>query len=50
MPGGAHRFLKEQINIVKESILKNYESLKNISIDDLLLNRNQKFLNITKEN
>ena len=50
MPGGAHRFLKEQINFVKESILKNYESLKKISMDDLLLNRNQKFLNITKEN
>jgi len=50
IPGGAHRFLKEQINFVKESILKNYESLKKISMDDLLLNRNQKFLNITKEN
>ena len=45
--GGAHRFANEQFQLVKESILKNFESLKKFSINDLVKNRNNKYLNIT---
>ena len=46
--GGAHRFVDEQIVIVKKSILKNFEVLKKINSNDLVNFRNEKFLNITK--
>ncbi|MDC0056596.1 acetyl-CoA carboxylase carboxyltransferase subunit alpha [Alphaproteobacteria bacterium] len=45
--GGAHRFANQQFEIVKKIILKNLDAVKNISLDDLILKRNEKFLNIT---
>ena len=48
--GGAHRFINEQIEIVKNSILKNYNSLKNIPLEQLIFERNEKYLNITLNN
>lgn len=45
--GGAHRFVKEQIQIVKESILKNIQELNTFSKESLIVNRNKKYLNIT---
>lgn len=45
--GGAHRFIKDQIEIVKNSILKNLSELSNISSDNLVDLRSKKFLNIT---
>ena len=45
--GGAHRFVENQLETVKKSILKNISVLKKISIEDLISNRNEKFLNIT---
>ena len=47
VPGGAHRFAREQINMVKESIKKNHNILQKISKEDLFNQRNEKFLNIT---
>ncbi len=47
VPGGAHRFQEEQALILKKSIIKNLESVSNISIDELLTTRNEKYLNIT---
>ena len=46
--GGAHRFVDEQIVIVKKSILRNFEDLKKVNSNDLVNLRNEKFLNITK--
>ena len=48
--GGAHRFINEQIGIVKNSILKNYDALKNIPLEQLVFERNEKYLNITLNN
>ena len=48
--GGAHRFANQQFQIVEEIILEKLNSLKNISLDDLILKRNEKFLNITSNN
>ena len=48
--GGAHRFINEQIEIVKSSILKNYDVLKNIPLEQLVFERNKKYLNITFDN
>ena len=48
--GGAHRFINEQIEIVKNSILKNYNALKNIPLEQLVFERNEKYLNITLNN
>ena len=45
--GGAHRFVDEQLDIVKNYILKNLEYVSKISINDLILKRNQKYINIT---
>jgi len=45
--GGAHRDHKNQSAIVKKSILKNLEDLDQFSLNDLVLNRKNKFLNIT---
>jgi len=45
--GGAHRFINEQIEIVKNSILKNYDALKSIPLEQLVSERNEKYLNIT---
>jgi len=48
--GGAHRYASKQFEIVKSSILKNTKVLKSISKEKLLINRNEKFLNITSNN
>ena len=48
--GGAHRFMNEQLEMVKKSIMKNLDELKKFSLDQLLINRNEKFLNITATN
>ena len=48
--GGAHRFINEQIEIVKNSILKNYDALKSIPLEQLVFERNEKYLNITINN
>ena len=45
--GGAHRFVDEQFDKVKKSILYNFNLLKNIDLETLVINRNNKFLNIT---
>ena len=45
--GGAHRFANEQFQLVKEGILKNLKSLKEFTVNDLVKNRNNKYLNIT---
>ena len=45
--GGAHRYVDEQFKKVKKSILDNFNLLKNIDLDTLVKNRNNKFLNIT---
>jgi len=45
--GGAHRFAKEQFQFVKKSILNNLKILKELSLNDLVKNRNNKYLNIT---
>ena len=46
-PGGAHRHKNEQIELVKNSILKNINEIKNTSVDILVAKRNEKYLNIT---
>ena len=48
--GGAHRFMNEQLEMVKKSIMKNFDELKEFSLDQLLIGRNEKFLNITATN
>ena len=45
--GGAHRYVNDQIEIVKETILKKIDELKTIPINELIRYRNEKFLNIT---
>ena len=47
IPGGAHRFPKHQLEIVKEKILRYSKELLNVASDSLIYNRNEKFLNIT---
>ena len=48
--GGAHRFMSQQFERVKDSILKNLKELNRFSLKDLNNNRNQKYLNITINN
>ena len=48
--GGAHRFMSNQFKKVKESILKNLSDLNKFSVEELINNRNQKYLNITINN
>ena len=49
LPGGAHRNLNSQSEIVKKNILENIEILKAIPINELVKKRKQKYLNITSE-
>ena len=49
-PGGAHRYASNQYKYVKESIINNLAILKNIETGSLIINRNEKFLNITLNN
>ncbi|PPR44733.1 MAG: Acetyl-coenzyme A carboxylase carboxyl transferase subunit alpha [Alphaproteobacteria bacterium MarineAlpha5_Bin8] len=46
-PGGAHRFVKEQFDIVEKVIVEEINKLLKIPIDQLVLERNEKFLEIT---
>jgi acetyl-CoA carboxylase carboxyl transferase subunit alpha len=46
--GGAHNDYIKITNIVKDSIIKNLNSLKNLSIDNLLNRRYEKFSNMGK--
>ena len=47
-PGGAHRYPLEQYDLIKDLILNNSKTLKNIPADHLLKDRNIKYLNITQ--
>ena len=49
-PGGAHRFKIEQYSKVKYTLLKKIKNLRNLSNKSLLQKRNEKFINITKNN
>ena len=46
--GGAHRYPLEQYELIKNIILDSSKSLKKIPADNLLKNRNTKYLNITQ--
>ena len=46
-PGGAHRFIKQQFDIVKNTIIEEINDLLKIPIDQLVLKRNEKYLSIT---
>ncbi|MBI04560.1 MAG: acetyl-CoA carboxylase carboxyl transferase subunit alpha [Pelagibacteraceae bacterium] len=47
IPGGAHRFPKEQSTKVSNYIIKYLEELKKIKVDSLVKKRNEKYLHIT---
>ncbi len=47
VPGGAHRYPEKQAQIVKKTIYETLIELKKISIEDLLMERKNKYLNIT---
>ena len=46
--GGAHRFPKETIKAVAESIQKHLEKLTDVAPDDLVRMRHEKFLKMTR--
>jgi acetyl-CoA carboxylase carboxyl transferase subunit alpha len=48
--GGAHRFMNQQFEKVKDSILNNLKNLNQLSLEELTHKRNQKYLNITINN
>ena len=47
MPGGAHRYPKEQFVTVKKTIIENLEELIKLPVEKIVADRNEKFLNIT---
>ena len=47
LPGGAHRFPLEQASVIKKALVSNLESLRIIKTENLIKNRNKKYLNIT---
>ena len=47
MPGGAHRYPKEQFVSVKKTIIENLEELIKLPVEKIVVDRNEKFLNIT---
>jgi len=47
MPGGAHRYPKEQFVIVKKTIIENLAELRKLPFEKIVADRNEKFLNIT---
>ena len=47
MPGGAHRYPKEQFVIVKKTIIENIAELIKLPVEKIVADRNEKFLNIT---
>tara|TARA_Y100001970_G_scaffold269704_1_gene362602 strand:- start:2555 stop:3493 length:939 start_codon:yes stop_codon:yes gene_type:complete len=49
IPGGAHRFPREQALIIKNTLTKNIESLNLISNKERKILRNEKYINITSQ-
>ena len=47
--GGAHRFPKEQADIIKNEIVKSINNLKSLTIEERRKLRNEKFLSMTSE-
>ena len=47
MPGGAHRYPKDQFVTVKKTIIENLEELIKLPVEKIVADRNEKFLNIT---
>ncbi len=47
--GGAHRNLNTQAEVVKKYIIDNLIELKKLTIDDLIIKRKEKYLNITSQ-
>ncbi len=47
VPGGAHRYPEKQAQIVKKTIYETLLELRKISIEELLIQRKNKYLNIT---
>ncbi len=47
LPGGAHRFPKEQALLIKKALISNLEYLKQTNIETIVANRQKKYLNIT---
>ena len=47
VPGGAHRYPKEQFLTVKKTIIENLEKLIRLPVENIVAKRNEKFLNIT---
>ncbi len=48
-PGGAHRFREEQYAILKEILSSKIQKLINIPLENIIEQRNEKFLNITND-
>ncbi len=49
LPGGAHRNLEKQSNILKKTIITHLDFLKKYSIDELVSKRKNKYINITSD-
>ncbi len=49
IPGGAHRFAKDQSNIIKKYLINYLQQVKNVSLEELVSKRKEKYLNITSE-
>jgi len=49
LSGGAHRFPTEQADIVKKNLISTLSIISKINPDQLVINRNSKFLNITTD-
>jgi len=47
LPGAAHRFPLEQASVVKKTLVSNLKNLRLIETENLIKNRNKKYLNIT---
>ena len=47
LPGAAHRFPFEQASVIKKTLVSNLQSLRLIEVENLIKNRNKKYLNIT---
>ena len=47
MPGGAHRFSEDQFLLVKKNIIEKMNELSKFSRENLVKERNKKFLEIT---
>ena len=47
LPGAAHRFPFEQASVIKKTLVSNLQNLRLIEVENLIKNRNKKYLNIT---